>query len=551
MSAVDPWSRRRFLAGASATALGLGALVSSCDTSAATPVAAPGGRRVVLEADASGAGRYVYLPVDVPRGVGRLDVRSVASEPSATLGLGLFDQRGAGYQSPGFRGIYGSERSAFTLSATDASEAFLPGPIGAGRWTVVVPVFHAPSGTRVRVTVTMTDAGTGTGASPIAGAGPALGVVRGGPAWFKGDLHCHTPASSDAWASRSALDPADWARALRARGMDFAAMTDHNVVTQNRNLAVAAGDEEVLLLPGEEMTNYFHGHATVSGLHVGDWLDWRQSPEGASSATAAPTADGSPARIRDFLAAARATGGYIAAAHPSAAGLGWQFTPELLADPASRPDGWEVWTGPFGHDDEVSLRTWDGFLRRGLRLWANGGSDLHGIHNDGGFGVGTPTTVVWAQELSSAGIVAALRSGRSYVTRRPDRVEVELRARAADQDVGVGGTLHGRPGDVVEVTATLRRATGMHLTLLTGDGSISTYPITSDDQTFLAALPVPRRGGYVRAEVRGSVPGDRHSPSASETDMEAFTNPIFLAVGDPTDRPDDAGAGTAPGPPAW
>ena len=36
----------------------------------------------------------------------------------------------------------------------------------------------------------------------------------------------------------------------------------------------------VLLLAGEEVTNYFHGHATVSGIQPGEWFDFRQSPFG-------------------------------------------------------------------------------------------------------------------------------------------------------------------------------------------------------------------------------------------------------------------------------
>ena len=59
--------------------------------------------------------------------------------PGAKLGAGLFDARGTAYQSPGFRGIYGEERSAFFVAADAASQSFLPGPMDPGRWTVDRP----------------------------------------------------------------------------------------------------------------------------------------------------------------------------------------------------------------------------------------------------------------------------------------------------------------------------------------------------------------------------------------------------------------------------
>src|SRR6185437_16860817 len=107
----------------------------------------------------------------------------------------------------------------------------------------------------------------------------------------------HTEASSDAWASGSPLTPAGWAEVARSLKLDFLAMTDHNVVSQNWSLG-RDGGEDVLLLAGEEMTNYLHGHATVSGLDIGHWLDFRQTPFGWRLPRGG-------SRIADFVATAR------------------------------------------------------------------------------------------------------------------------------------------------------------------------------------------------------------------------------------------------------
>ena len=478
-----------------------------------------------------GAGQYVEFPFTVPPGTARIDVRLDKDNPSASLGVGLFDQRGAGYQSPGFRGIYGTERSSFFVAPDAASQSFLPGPIGAGTWTVLVPVFQAPTPTAVTVTFTTTPGPSVPPTRP----GPEVGTVVDAPGWYRGDLHCHTPESSDAWASGTALHPADWARTCRDIRLDFVALTDHNVVSQNRQLARDAG-EGVLLMPGEEMTNWFHGHATVSGIEVGQWLDWRQSPWGAPLPTAARTESGRPARIQDFLRLAEEMGAYVAAAHPLAGSLGWQFLAEAQTIPSARTPGFEVWNGQFQPDDELALRTWDGMLARGFRVWANGGSDLHGVDNDAGSIAGTPTTVVYASALSKPAVVAALKAGRSFVTRRPDGVECYLTGRSTDgrQHTYLGGTVYGDVGDPVVVSARVRRAGGMRLTFISGAAPVSTIPLDDDDATVTTTVPIPPGGGYLRGEVRSRprpVPGN---PTASATDMECLTNPILLGIGDHT-----------------
>jgi hypothetical protein len=355
---------------------------------------------------------------------------------------------------------------------------------------------------------------------PVALPGPQVGVVVDRPGWYRGDLHCHTPESSDAWHSRTALAPADWADTARTDGLDFAAMTDHNVISQNLDLARDAG-QDMLLMAGEEMTNWFYGHATVSGIQPGQWLDFRQTPEGRPLLP-----DG--ARIRDFLTVARGLGAYVSAAHPSFGPIAWRFKPEMVR-PDSRPDGYEVWTGPFQNDDEQSVRDWDAMLRQGWRVHANGGSDLHGTRNSFGFRFGTPTTVVYAAKLAQPDVIAALRAGRSFVTRRPDGVECYLTGSLAGSRTYVGGTLTGPKGQQAEIEAVVRGAAGMRLILLNGAGVVSTTPLTEDEQVVHAKVPVP---GYVRAEVRGQKrPGPPGKPLAFEGDMECLTNPIWLAEG--------------------
>jgi hypothetical protein len=509
---------RRSLLKAGGLALASAALPSPASARAAGPTT------VQLPGTAFGAGTYRYHPFVVPPGVNRLDVR-IEKSGAAKTGLGLFDTRGAQYarlDSPnGFRGIYGEERGEFFVATDSASQSFMPGPVDPGEWTVVVPVFQATQPVPYVVTVTM----SAVPAGPAFVLGRDLLTVRDEPGWYRGDLHAHTPESSDAWRSGSALTPPEWAQTCRDLGLDYLALTDHNVVSQNLAIAEHAG-ADVLLLAGEEMTNWFHGHATVSGMEPGEWFDWRQRPAGVPLD---PVHEGT---IADFLRAARSSGAYVSAAHPLGATLAWQFFADGAVDPQARTDGVEVWTGQFQPDDQAAVDVWDALNRQGHRLVANGGSDLHGVDNAEGFAAGTPTTVVHAAALSKPAVVAALKQGRSFVTRRPDGVELYLTGTLGEQRQIMGGTLHGDPGDVAGFEVTVRRGGGMRLLVLRDGVPFSTTTLGSDDETVTVQSAVGA-GGFVRAEVRGSVEVLPDRPRASRMDMEALTNPVWLAVGEP------------------
>lgn len=89
------------------------------------------------------AGDWVYVPVDVPSGVSRLDVDYRYDRPDVLTGelgnscdLRLFNERGYGPGAPGVRGWSGGARTGLVITATDATPGYVPGPINAGRWHV-------------------------------------------------------------------------------------------------------------------------------------------------------------------------------------------------------------------------------------------------------------------------------------------------------------------------------------------------------------------------------------------------------------------------------
>ena len=543
------------------------------------------GQTIVLTRTVTAAdtGSYLYLPFTMPAGVKRVEVTLTKTTGNAVTGLGLFDQRGPGYGSKGFRGIYGEEFQELFIERGTASPAFVPGPIEKGRWTVIVPVFR---GAADRLTVTVkpsrvpSDGGRGArfaggrgadgrtrgggtgggesggGSGGLTGTGEPGGGVEGDcpegstvprtgddnerisrqAGWYRGDLHDHTTHSSDSCSSGSARTPSRFAEAVRRSRLDFVSLTDHNVTTQNRSIGEVSAADDVLVMPGLEMTNWFHGHATVTGLEPGDWLDWRQRPR--------------PVPLREheklidaFIAPTERRNFYTSASHPSAGPIAWQFFNEAEARPELLTDGLETWTGPFQPDDDATIERWDEFLNRSVRdkrfrIVANGASDVHGFENDQGFALGAPTTVAYARELSKDAVVDALEAGRSYITCDPDGPGLYLSATAGegdgprgnDQRQMVGGTVYGDAATVAKVSVIVRGGKGRVLSIIRDGAGAQTTAITSNEQKVTVLQPVGG-GGFVRAELRDRPTIDPTKPRAGETGMHAMTNPIFLERG--------------------
>jgi len=111
--------------------------------------------------------RYAHVAFEVPPGVHALHVHyeysdRIPSDPllsgGNTLDIGLFDPRGIAPSSPGFRGWSGSNKLAFSVTATWATPPYLSGPILAGEWNVLLgPYKVGPRGCEYRVEIRFDD----------------------------------------------------------------------------------------------------------------------------------------------------------------------------------------------------------------------------------------------------------------------------------------------------------------------------------------------------------------------------------------------------------
>jgi hypothetical protein len=464
----------------------------------------------------AGAADFVYLPVEVPAGVRKISVSYSYNKPTVTAGLlgnscdvGIFDQRGSGVGGQGFRGWSGGFRTAFDISAAEATPGYLPGPVGPGTWNVVLgPYQVCEAGLDYDVEVTLD---FGPDDAPFIPQYPPQQIAGRGRAWYRGDAHLHTVYSDGHRL------PAEVAAGARAAGLNFMVTTDHNTSASHGVWGPLAGDD-LLIITGEEVTTR-NGHYLALGLPPGEWVDWRYR-----------------ARDAEFGDAARrihAAGALVVPAHPYCAYVAcrWKFG-------YAEADAVEVWNGPWTADDESSVDTWDAMLVQavhagGSARWvpAMGNSDAHSVPQV----IGLPHNVVLADGLSRDALLDGIRHGRSWIAESAD-VSVELTASSGLRRAGIGERLEVAPAAPLTVTASVSGVPGGVIRFITDEGQTQQVVLPASGTGTSTWVTTARLAAYVRAEVRHPLPdgtpgnGNAQGTQLQMGPMAALTNPIFLGA---------------------
>jgi hypothetical protein len=495
---VGGTDRRSFLRAAGFTAGLSGLSLSVTEVLAISPAAA--GSSVTMTVTGSflpgTAPDWYAVPVDVPRGVSEIEVsysydRPEPSLPSGlagnTLDIGVFDAHG-------FRGWSGGARSSFGISRSSATPGYLAGPIGDGRWQVLLgPYSVAATGLHWQVAVTLHFGPGGPRFEPA----PAPRSVAGtGPGWYRGDLHVHSVHSD----GRDTLP--EVLAAARSAGLDFLASTDHNTSSAGLEWGRVVPDD-YLVVNGEEVTTR-GGHWTALGIPAGSWIDWRYRVQ-----------DGAFPR---YAAQVRALGGMVVACHPFSPfpGTTWTFGYDDV-------DAIEVWNGPWTLDDQTAVEQWHALLVAGHYLPATGSSDSHGAHQP----VGHPHTVVRAGSLATGALVDAIRQGRSWLA---ESAAVNLGFDVAGATCGETATAAAT--DLLPVRLEVTGVPGCMATVLGPAGPLLVAPadpsgrVVVDEGLPAAAVP------FLRVEVRRPQPEVPTDPTTGTPGgpMVALTNPVFVRL---------------------
>jgi len=444
---------------------------------------------LVLTGQVVGADHQTYKPVtfEVPEGVTRLTIAFAqdGKDHKTVVDLGLMDP-------VRFRGWSGGNKQDFTLSTEDATASYLPGPLPAGRWTLLLGVPNARPGStatfEARITFTR----------GLAAAGLAATTLKASPGWYRGDLHAHT-AHSDGSCQTQAGGRAPCpvyrtVAAAAARGLDFIAITDHNTTSHYEAMAeLQPAFDRLLLIPGREVTT-FQGHANVFGPTA--FIDFRLGDP------AAPT-------IKTLQDAVAAAGGLFSINHPSAPsgeacmGCGWTVPgtdyDAVQAIEVANGGSERAQNGVEGPLSGVAF--WQARLNAGHRITAIGGSDNHdaGLAPDIAGSIGRPTTVVHAEALSTAAILAGLKAGRVFIDLEASGQRVlDLTARSAEDQAVMGGVLRVKPGETVTFTAVVTGADAKGLEIVR-DGLVVRPEVDADG---VFHLPAGKTAGWVRLNLR-------------------------------------------------
>ncbi|HTB96852.1 MAG TPA: CehA/McbA family metallohydrolase [Terracidiphilus sp.] len=358
---------------------------------------------IVLRGDVKGAQAqtYIEVPFQVPAGVQRVTLTFTYTEKQqhTALDLGLLDPTQ-------LRCWSGGNKSMLTVGLSDATPSCLPGVLPAGTWNLLIGVPNIRAGVTSHYTAQVFFTRSGlVSDEPTALRAP----LRVGPAWYRGDLHMHTAHSDGQCPSQTGkIVPCPvffTVDAAARRGLDFIAVTDHNATSHYDDLReLQPYFDKVLLIPGREITTF---QAHLNFLGSTQFLDFRLGSE------TVPEMD-------VLLRNAQKLDALVSINHPLAPtgevcmGCGW--TPNPPAD-MSLLNAVEAVNG--GSEDDVfsGIPFWEQKLDEGYRLTAIGGSDNHRPMTplDQHGSIGRPTTVVWASELSTPAILAAIRAGHVFI----------------------------------------------------------------------------------------------------------------------------------------
>lgn len=434
---------------------------------------ASAGDAIVLEGEVPEDGLdHFRLPFEVPAGIAEIAVTHDDLSEANILDWGLDDPAG-------FRGWGGGNTEPAVVGREAASRSYLTGPITPGTWNVVVgkaKIVEKPARYRVEIelreTATLPAQKERRPYEPV----PAL---KTGARWYSGDFHVHSRESGDAHGSLDEI-----AAFARKAGLDFVELTEHNTTSHLDFFDDAQGRHpEVLLVPGVEFTTYA-GHA--NGIGATRFVDHKIGQPGVTIEAA----------IQSF----REQGALFSLNHPKlelgdlCIGCAWKH--EV---PGSVIDAIEIGTGGWKQGGMVFtpsvVSMWEALSREGHRIAPIGGSDDHEA-GKGRSPIGSPTTLVFAEELSVKGILDGIRKGRTVVKlQSPEDPMIELEA---------GGELPGAViiSNKVRVRAVVKGGEGHELRFVFSGEPGEPVEVTSDPFVYEATFE-PRASGpsFVRAEV--------------------------------------------------
>ncbi|GAC1422437.1 MAG: CehA/McbA family metallohydrolase [Acidobacteriaceae bacterium] len=378
---------------------------------------------------------YREVPFTVPIGVTRItvDFSYTERDKKTSIDLGILD-------GERFRGWSGGNKNSFTISGTDATPSYLPGPIRPGPWKLLLGIPNIEKGIRseFEAKIYFSRAGEQPATSTF-----SLAPLRDGPAWYRGDFHLHDAHSDGSCLSQNGVPvPCPLYKTVEvaaSRKLDFIAISDHNTTSQyNQERELQPYFDRLLLIPAREITT-FHGHANVFGTT--DFVDFRL---GTAAVPDVNTISQQVAALHGLISINHPG----APTGPSCMGCGWT-APQTDYKSFTAV---EAINGGSMDGRGSGIPFWEERLNAGYRLAAIGGSDNHEAVYPAVVrsAIGHPITVVYANNLSERAILDGVRAGHVFVDLEgsSDRI-IEFSAKSGTESVAMGDNLRAPEGQTI------------------------------------------------------------------------------------------------------
>lgn len=469
------------------------AAASACTLQAASDVGITPGEETVFEGNFKPDlnGQFIQIPFTMPAGQKGMRIRYCYDGSGTTLDLGVYGPKGGenwtmgdlrGWTGSALRVVgigengysdeatYDSSRKAYVPFRT--TRGFSAGPMAAGTWAVelgagwIDPSLTGGTNWKVGIT-TSADAGWADDGFQPDPYQPY--VANPNPGWYTGDLHVHGEHEPGNATMRQTFD-LGFGALPTGSGLDFMTLVDHNNTNALPMLGAYTDDYPgKLIIPGTEITTY-DGH--LNSQNASSMVDFRMSSihrfpgtENAGKGDTVALDQADLADVRGPQAPAEAfaeidrLGGWGQINHPdtyksspaSCRGCAWTYSDEQTG--FGDVDAIEVANGiaglPISSPTVMNPFTpgavefYERALAAGNRIAAVASSDDHRAGHDRGLTdpiVGEGATVVYADQLSPAGITEAVKAGHTYVkVFGPSSPDVLLTATTPDGKTAIPG----------------------------------------------------------------------------------------------------------------